>query len=96
MSWIQTLSVVALLSAALAVPASAQPSGRSTSADPNQKVCETQTQTGSRVAQKKICATRAEWAARKAADRQTVEDIQRGGNMPCIPDAKPGGAVTPC
>lgn len=54
-----------------------------TPADPNQKICQDITVVGSRLATKRICATRAEWAAQKKADRETVDAIQRN---PCIID----------
>jgi hypothetical protein len=52
-------------------------------ADPNQKICQDITQVGSRLATKRICATRAEWAAMRKDDRETVDAIQRN---PCILD----------
>jgi len=51
--------------------------------DPNQKVCETVTEIGSRLAAKKICATRAEWAEKRKQDRETVDDAQRGAHIGC-------------
>ena len=52
-------------------------------ADPNQRVCEDIVVTGSRLAKKRFCGTRAEWEARKKADREVVEDAQRHANDPC-------------
>jgi hypothetical protein len=52
-------------------------------ADPNQRVCEDVVVTGSRLAKKRFCGTRAEWEARKKADREVVEDAQRHANDPC-------------
>ena len=52
-------------------------------ADPNQKICQDITQVGSRLGTKRICATRAEWAAKRKDDRDTVDGIQRN---PCILD----------
>ena len=46
--------------------------------DPNEKICENVTQIGSRIAKKRICATRAEWTQRRLQDRQDAEYIQRG------------------
>ena len=46
--------------------------------DPNEKICESVTQMGSRIAKKRVCATRAEWAQRRLQDRQDAEYIQRG------------------
>ena len=45
-------------------------------ADPNQKICQVMTPVGSRLATKKVCATRAEWEARKKDDREIVEKVQ--------------------
>lgn len=45
-------------------------------ADPNQKICQVITPVGSRLATKKVCATRAEWDARKKDDREIVEKVQ--------------------
>jgi hypothetical protein len=51
-------------------------------ADPNQKICEDLTMVGSRLTTKRICATRAEWAAKKQQDKDEVDRIQR--NL-CVP-----------
>ncbi len=51
--------------------------------DPNQRICEDITQVGSRLATKRICATRSEWEAMRKADRENVDAIQRN---PCILD----------
>ena len=50
--------------------------------DPNERICETITQTGSRLTTKRFCGTRAEWAEKKLQDRQELEKAQRG---PCLP-----------
>ena len=52
--------------------------------DPNERICETVKPIGSRLATKRICATRAEWAARKAEDKQALERAQAG---PCVRQA---------
>ena len=52
-------------------------------ADPNQRVCEDIVQTGSRLATKRFCGTRAEWDARQKQDRDTVENAQRMATDPC-------------
>ena len=51
--------------------------------DPNQRICEDVTQVGSRLATKRICATRAEWAEKRKQDRDTVDDAQRSANIGC-------------
>ena len=98
-SHIWKLATAALLASAIAFPASAQSAPTPRAAlDPNQKICETHKEVGSRLAQKKVCATRAEWAARKAADRHSTEEIQRGGTIGCIitDGGARGGGVTSC
>jgi hypothetical protein len=61
-------------------------------ADPNQKICQDITVVGSRLATKRICATRAEWAAKRQQDKDEVDRIQR--NL-CVPtksgSCDPGG-----
>ncbi len=47
----------------------------------NEKVCENITVTGSRLATKRFCGTRAEWDDRKRQDREAVEAAQRS---PCV------------
>ena len=44
--------------------------------DPNERVCERQEVIGSRIASRRICMTRAEWADRKLQDRQELERVQ--------------------
>jgi hypothetical protein len=87
-----------LLIGAVAWPAAAQSADQRSSsagrpaADPNQKVCEDITVVGSRLATKRICATRAEWASKKQQDKDEVDRIQR--NL-CVPNKSgnchPGG-----
>jgi len=50
--------------------------------DPNEKICENVTMIGSRLARKRVCATRSEWADRKLQDRQATERAQ---TSPCMP-----------
>lgn len=88
-----TLSVVfaALLSTPTATPAQGvQPA----KPDPSEeKICEKITVTGSRLATRKICATRAEWAERRRQDRDIVEGIQMLRLNPCnsVNQSKGGG-----
>ncbi len=44
--------------------------------DPNEMVCEKQKELGSRVAVKRVCMTRAEWAERRRIDRMEIEKAQ--------------------
>jgi hypothetical protein len=41
------------------------------------------TQVGSRLATKRICATRAEWAEKRKQDRDVVDDAQRSAHIGC-------------
>lgn len=92
------IAAISLASApVLADPPQAVPSDRVRPvADPNQKICEDVTQVGSRLATKKICATRAEWAAKRKQDRETVEDIQRLQGRPCVNAQHGTGAAPAC
>jgi hypothetical protein len=49
--------------------------------DPNERICETIKPIGSRLATKRFCGTRAEWADRKLQEKQALEDAQRS---PCV------------
>lgn len=49
--------------------------------DPNERICETIKPVGSRLATKRFCGTRAEWADRKRQDREALEKAQLG---PCV------------
>ena len=52
-------------------------------ANPNEVVCEKVQRIGSRVAFKKICATRAEWDEKRRLDRETTDQAQRAANVGC-------------
>lgn len=82
---------VALTIPAAPSPAQAPPS--SPTADPNEKVCENLTAIGSRLAKKRVCATRAEWEERRRLDREAVESAQKmiGGPCQTTPSARNGG-----
>jgi hypothetical protein len=68
---------------ASAEPAPAASLAPAPALDPNQRICETVTQIGTRLAAKKICATRAEWAERRKQDRAAVDEMQRLQGRPC-------------
>jgi invasion protein IalB len=44
--------------------------------DPNQVVCQTQTEIGSRLNRRRVCRTRAEWAEHQRMYRQSIERAQ--------------------
>ena len=71
---------VAAQTAAAAAPAPAAATGKAH--NPNEIICEKQEVIGSRLATRRVCMTRAEWADRKLQDRQEIErvQVQRGSN----------------
>ncbi len=77
------VSTIALLLAAGAPTSTAPPASAPNTnvGNPNEKVCETVKMIGSRLAARRFCGTRAEWAERKLRDRQALEDAQRS---PCV------------
>jgi hypothetical protein len=80
---LSALCWLAAASAAAAQPDQASSLSTRPKADPNQKICEDVTQVGSRLATKRICATRAQWAEMRKQDRDTVDDAQRSANIGC-------------
>jgi predicted secreted protein len=65
---------------AQAAPAAQAPAQASTP-DPNEVICERQEVLGSRLAKRKVCHTRAEWADLKLQDRQDLERAQTRRGM---------------
>lgn len=81
---IHTMLIASLVSVATAAQAQAQPAQASSSGyDPNERICESIPVIGSRLAKKKVCATRAEWAEKRRLDRQAVEQAQKQVGGPC-------------
>jgi hypothetical protein len=74
-------------------PIAAQAPPSSPAADPNEKVCENIVAIGSRLAKKRVCASRAEWEERRRLDREAVESAQKmiGGPCQTTPSARNGG-----
>jgi hypothetical protein len=71
-------AIVVLSAAGLVTPAVAkqQSSSQRPQADPNERVCQDIIPTGSRLAQKRICATRQEWEDKRREDREATEKAQ--------------------
>ena len=59
----------------------------------NERICENITPVGSRLATKRFCGTRAEWADRKKQDREALEAAQRG---PCVISTTTGTGRPSC
>ena len=49
--------------------------------DPNEIICEKQTIVGSRLATRRVCGTRAEWAEKRRLDKDAIDQAQRS---PCM------------
>ena len=74
--------IIAALALTAASPAIAQTATSSSKAkDPNRKICEKVERIGSRLAVDRICMTAAEWDAQKRAQREHIENVQRGVNQ---------------
>ena len=80
-----SLPLIAALSIASATPVE---QSKTKIPDPNEKICESLTVVGSRLATRRVCATRAEWADHRRQDREETEKAQRLG---CLSQAKCGG-----
>ena len=93
MASIQALAAVAALLVYGAPPPAVAPPGAKPAADPNEKICQDIVMTGSRLATKRICATRAEWEAKQQQDKDVVNDIQR---KPCMPTHNDGSGHPAC
>ena len=69
--------MLGMLIGACALPAMAQEAAPPKPApDPNKVICEKEEVLGSRLATRRVCMTRAQWAERKREDRSTVERSQ--------------------
>jgi hypothetical protein len=60
--------------------------------DPDERICENIIVTGSRIAARRFCGTRAEWEEKRRLDRQMIDEIQR--NV-CVVQ-KSGGNANSC
>ena len=71
-------SWLVMCAAAVAAPLLPAHAGQATktASDPNAKICQVVTPVGSRLATKKVCATRAEWEDKKRQDREATERAQ--------------------
>jgi hypothetical protein len=79
-SW-KILIIVAVTG--VGAPAWPQSAPKPNNGDPSEVVCERIGSIGSRLATKKVCATRAEWAEKRKLDREAVDQAQRSANGPC-------------
>ena len=79
---VQSLIGAMLLGGAMLAtsPVAAEPSGKKKTTDPNEVVCRKEEILGSRLASRKVCKTRAEWAEETRENRGNIEraQVQRG------------------
>jgi len=75
------LLLLALGAGLIAQPLSAADEKDRDSRDPNEVVCEKQSVIGSRLATRRVCATRAEWAEKRRLDREAIDQGQRSACM---------------
>jgi hypothetical protein len=80
--FVRSFVLAAAMTIAGTPPAPAQTQARA-GYDPNEKVCESIPVIGSRLARKRVCASRAEWEEKKRLDREAVEQAQRQIGGPC-------------
>jgi invasion protein IalB len=74
-----TTAAVAILSAGAVAQQAQSPAASNETkkaSDPNEIVCEKQEVTGSRLATKRVCMTRAQWADARSQDREEIERVQ--------------------
>ena len=60
--------------------------------DPNQMVCRSETESGSRLKGRRVCLTRAEWRELWAQSRESAAEMQRYKQPVCTPDSSSGMA----
>ena len=89
-------SALILAASTLSAPVTVQAAAGAQARDPNEKVCETVLQVGSRLSTKKTCATRAEWAVIRKDQKDTLEQMQRQGTIACVPDSQSSSAGSRC
>ena len=79
------LVLVAAFAAQVSVPATAEPGPARAAKDPNQVICEKQEVLGSRLAVRRVCMTRAQWAEQRRAERDLVQNSQLNARQknPC-------------
>lgn len=85
---ITKLSFMLIAAVSISSAAPAEQAREKKPVDPNEKVCETIKPLGSRLATKRVCATRAEWAEQRKQDREETEKAQRLG---CLSQGMCGG-----
>jgi len=72
---------VAFLASAAAVAQApgSSPSNQGNSPDPDQTICRTVSETGSRLSRRRVCKTRAEWETQRREARDSAQRSQNKG-----------------
>ena len=70
------LAAITFSSPIYARPADQQEQSKKKARDPNETVCETEDVLGSRLATRRVCMTRAQWAEKRRAERALVDRSQ--------------------
>jgi invasion protein IalB len=78
---LSALVLTPLASAPAVAQADQQQQSAKKALDPNQVVCEKQEETGSRLASKRVCMTRSQWAEQRRLDRQDIDRAQTQKSM---------------
>lgn len=79
---ISAFGLAASASAQVPAPATSAVSGEKVKSDHlNERICRTEEVTGSRLAKKKVCKTRSQWADQQLQDRQEIERVQTQRSM---------------
>jgi hypothetical protein len=74
---VSAFGFAAAASAQTPAPAPATSTAEKAQADYlNERICRTEELTGSRLAKKKVCKTRSQWADQQLQDRQEIERVQ--------------------
>jgi predicted secreted protein len=85
------ITLAAVLAVAVSAPALAKDDGDKAPVK-EKKICRTEKVTGSLVAKRRICMTKAEWDKLAMETKKDLEDIQRNGNA--IPRTAGGNGST--
>lgn len=92
-SWMAFTLSAALGIGTAAAPGLAEQGKAKPAQDPNEKVCETESVVGSRLATRRVCGTRAEWAEKRRLDREAIDQGQRS---PCMIQRTSGTGRASC
>jgi hypothetical protein len=69
------------ISGSLAAPIMAGEAKSRPAKDPNERICEKQSIVGSRLATRRVCATRAEWEEKRRLDKDAIDQAQKSACM---------------